>query len=223
MNFIHETVDLGYSDLEADTLPSGRTYFGPTGNKYPSITTVLGILSKEGIEAWKKRVGEEEAAKILHRASERGTAVHDCIEKYLKNDPDHKNYMPNIMQSLHNLKPILDNRIGKVFAQEAALYSDHLGVAGRVDCVAEFDGKISIIDWKTSRKPKRRDWVTNYFIQESFYAIAWEERTGMPIQQLVTVMDVDDNEPAVYIEDRDVWAPELIKTIQLYKESKQML
>ena len=219
MNFIHETVDLGYNDLDAETLPSGRTYSGPTGNKYPSITTVLGVLSKDGIEAWKQRVGEEEAAKILHRASERGTAVHDCVEKYLKNDPDHTNYMPNIRQSLENLKPILDNRIGKIYAQEAALYSDHLGVAGRVDCIAEFDGKLSVIDWKTARKPKRRDWITNYFIQESFYAIAWEERTGMPIQQLVTVMDVDDNEPAVYIEDRDEWAPELIKTIQLYKES----
>jgi genome maintenance exonuclease 1 len=89
-------------------------------------------------------------------------------------------------------------------------------VAGRVDCVAEFDGKLSIIDYKTSSKTKKRAWVENYFMQEAFYAIAWEERTGMPITQLVTIISVDNAKPQVFIEHRDEWADELIKTIGEY-------
>ena len=105
-----------------------------------------------------------------------------------------------------------------VYAQEAPLYSNHLGVAGRVDCVAMFDGKLSIIDFKTSKKPKRLEWVTSYFMQETFYAIAWEERTRMPITQLVTIIAVDDNEPQVFIEHRDNWVRPLKDCIQQYKD-----
>lgn len=216
--FEHVNVDLGYSDLVAHTTEDGRVYEHPVERKnYPSITTVLSILSEAGIKAWRKRVGEEEANKISYRASQRGTAVHELIEKYIDNDPEYtKGYMPNIVSNFNDVKSILDRRIGKVYAQEVPLYSDHLGVAGRVDCIAEFDGKISIIDFKTSTKIKPRKFVLNYFQQEAFYAIAWEERTGIPIQQLVTIIAVDNEEPQVFIEDRDTWAPELIRTIEKY-------
>ena len=216
--FEHVEVDLGYKDLVAHTSESGRVYEHPVERKnYPSITTVLSILSEAGIKAWRKRVGNEEADKISYRASQRGTAVHELIEKYIDNDPEYtKGYMPNIVANFNDLKTILDSRIGKVYAQEVPLYSDHLGVAGRVDCIAEFDGKISIIDFKTSAKKKPRKFVLNYFQQEAFYAIAWEERTGIPIQQLVTIIAVDNEEPQVFIEDRDTWAPELIRTIEKY-------
>jgi genome maintenance exonuclease 1 len=119
------------------------------------------------------------------------------------------------MASLSNLKPSL-NRIGKIFAQEAPLYSKHLGVAGRVDCVGLYDGVPSIIDFKTSKKPKKKEWVTSYFMQEAAYAIMWEERTGMPITNLVTIMDIDNEEPMVYIEHRDNWTAKLKETIELY-------
>ena len=133
---------------------------------------------------------------ISHRASTRGTAVHAIIEKYINNEENFKDgYTPDIIGSFLDLKPILDGRIGRVYAQEAPLYSNHLGVAGRVDCVADFDGKLSIIDFKTSMKPKRKDWITNYFMQESAYAIMWEERTGRPITQLVTIISVDNHDP----------------------------
>ena len=95
---------------------------------------------------------------------------------------------------------------GKVYAQEVPLYSDYLGVAGRVDCIAEFDGKLSVIDFKTSRRFKSADKINNYFQQEAFYAIAWEERTGIPITQLVTLIVVDDGSTQVFIEHRDDWA-----------------
>ena len=216
--FKHEPVDLGYKDLKAVTKTSGRKYLIPNGNLYyPSITTILGQLSKAAIMAWRDRVGHEEANKISRQAAGRGTAVHAMCESYVNNDPNYaKDVMPNILNDFNRIKDILDTRIGTVYGQEVPLYSDHLGVAGRVDCVAEFDGKLSIIDYKTSRKTKKYEWCHSYFMQECFYAIAWEERTGQPITQLVTIISVDDAPAQVFIEHRDDWDKELIKTIEKY-------
>jgi len=216
MIFKHEPVEL--VELTATTTESGRLYNAPDGQKLPSITTVLSILSRDGIAAWRKKVGDEQADRIMHRASTRGTAVHELIEKYIDNDDNYTDgYTPDIIASFLDLQPILDTRIGKVYAQEAPLYSTHLGVAGRVDCVAEFDGKISIIDFKTSKKPKSAKWITNYYMQEAAYAIMWEERTGMPITQLVTLITVDGHSPQVFIEHRDNWVRPLKQTIAQHK------
>lgn len=213
--FKHEHVEL--HEMNATTTPTGRKYRTPDGVDLPSITTVLSILSRDSIAKWRKRVGEEEANRISYRASTRGTAVHEIIEKYIDNEENFRDgYTPDIISSFLDLKPILDSRIGKVYAQEAPLYSTHLGVAGRVDCVAEFDGKLSIIDFKTSRKPKQAKWINNYFMQESAYAIMWEERTGIPITQLVTIISVDGHAPQVFIEHRDNWVRPLIDTISQY-------
>ena len=219
--FKHENVDLGYEDLVAETSSSGRKYAAPNGVRYPSVTTVLSILNEEFIQRWRARVGEEEANKVSHRASTRGTAVHECIEKYLDNDENYaEGYMPNIIDNFNAVKPVLDERIGTIYLQEAALYSQHLGLAGRVDCVGEFDGVLSIIDFKTSKKIKKKEWITNYFIQESAYAIMWEERTGTPIVNLVTIITVDNEEPQVFVEHRDNWVPKLLETINEYKRRK---
>jgi len=215
--FEHVEVDFGYSDLETETKTSGRKYVTPEGNKLPSITTVLSILTRRAIMEWRKRVGEEEANRISRQAAGRGTDVHAIVEKYLDNDPNYaEGYMPHILNTFNDIKPILDERIGKIYAQEAPLYSDHLGVAGRVDCVAEFDGQISIIDFKTSRKRKTRSMVYNYFKQEAGYAVMWEERTGMPITQLVTIMAVDHDNPIVFVEHRDDWIDKLKDVISQY-------
>jgi hypothetical protein len=219
--FNHLKIDLGYDDLTAETTDTGRKYAAPNGVSYPSVTTVLSILNEEHIQKWRARVGEEEANKISYRASTRGTAVHSIIENYINNEESFtEGFMPNIVESFKSVQPVLDNRIGSVYAQEAALYSDHLGLAGRVDCVGEFDGKPSIIDFKTSKKAKKTEWITNYFIQESAYAIMWEERTGQPITQLVTIIAVDDDEPQVFIEHRDNWTKQLLETINEYKRRK---
>jgi genome maintenance exonuclease 1 len=213
--FKHKPVDLGYNDLKTIN-EGGRKYLTPNGN-YPSITTLLSNLSKEAIQAWRDRVGHEEANKISRQAAGRGTAVHAMCELYVNNDPDYaRGVMPNILNDFNRIKNILDTRIGIVYGQELPLYSDHLGVAGRVDCVAEFDGKLSIIDYKTSKKTKKYEWCHSYFMQECFYAIAWEERTGIPITQLVTIISVDDAEPQVFIEHRDDWDKELVKVIEKY-------
>jgi hypothetical protein len=218
--FNHTPVEL--TEMNAVTTESGRKYRTPEGVDLPSITTVLSLLSRDGIAAWRKKVGEEEANRISHRASTRGTKVHEIIEKYVDNDPNYRDgYTPDIIASFQDVKPILDNNIGDVFAQEAPLYSNHLGVAGRVDCVAMYNGKPSIIDYKTSRKPKQVKWITNYFMQEAAYAIMWEERTGMPIVQLVTIISVDNNEPQVFIEHRDNWIRPLQDVIKQYKDEQE--
>ena len=219
-----EHVETELKDMVTEDTESGRVYHTPEGVDLPSITTVLSILSRAGIAAWRKRVGEEEANRISRIASARGTKVHEIIEKYINNDENFKDgYTPDIISSFLDLKPILDDRIGRVFAQEAPLYSNHLGVAGRVDCVAEFDGKLSIIDFKTSRKKKFPSMIKNYFMQESGYAIMWEERTGQPITQLVTIIAVDDHDPQVFIEHRDNWVRPLKETIAQWNEENSTL
>lgn len=209
--FEHVDLDLGYNDLDTDTTPERRLYVAPDGSKYPSVTTVLSIINEEAIRRWRLRVGEEEANKVGHRASNRGSAVHSIIEGYLKNEST-DNYLPHIKQSLQNLRPILDKSIGKIFGLETALFSRHLGMAGRCDCIAEFDGVPSIIDFKTSRWPKKKEKIANYFAQASAYAIMFEERTGMAIPNTVILMDVDDYGPVVFKEHRDNYIKLLLET-----------
>jgi hypothetical protein len=220
MKFIHEPIDLGYNDLSAKTTKKGRQYVDPDGNTYPSITTVLSILSEDSIRAWRARVGEEEANRISRQASSRGTTVHNIIEKYVANDPDFiKGEMPNNVQTFKDVQQVIDEGVTKVYQQEAPLYSKHLGVAGRVDCVGQWKGIDSIIDWKTSRKFKKKEWISSYFMQCAAYAIMWEERTGTPIKQLVVCI-AGDMGHQVFVEDRDNWTGKLIETINEYKRRK---
>ena len=219
-NFEHEPIDLGYEDLVAKTTDTGRKYAAPNGVRYPSVTTVLSILSEDHIREWRARVGPEEANRISRRASGRGTAVHSVLERYVDNEEDYLKDANLIVRSnFMEVKEILDTRLTKVYAQEAALYSEHLGIAGRVDCVGVFDGKNSIIDYKTAAKSKKKEWCEGYFIQETAYAIMWEERTGMPITQLVTVIAGDEG-AQVFIEHRDNWSKTLIDTIAEYRRRK---
>ena len=217
--FEHEKLDIGYDDLVADTRETGRVYVAPDGSRYPSVTTVLGILSEDSIREWRQRVGEEEANKVSHRASNRGTAVHSVIEKYLRNE-DTSDNLPHIKQSLANLRPILDKSIGKIFGLETALYSRHLGMAGRCDCIAEWNGVPSIIDFKTSKRIKKKENIASYFAQASAYAIMFEERTGLAIPNTVIVMDVDDNHPLIFEEHRDNFVELLLSTKKEYDRRK---
>ena len=215
--FNHMNVEI--PEIKTETINGGRYYVTPSGEKYPSITTVLSILSKKAIMEWRKRVGAEEANKISTQAARRGTNVHQMCEDYLNN----KTYitektMPVDKEMFATLKPILDERINNIHTQEATLYSDYLGVAGRVDCIAEFDGRLSVIDFKTSRKLKKKEWISNYFQQASAYCVMYEERTGIPIDQIVILIAVDDEQPQVFIEKRDNHIHDCIETIALYKE-----
>ena len=214
--FEHEEIDLGYTNLVADTRKSGRVYTAPDGSTFPSVTSVLSILTEESIRAWRARVGEDVANQVGHRASNRGTAVHSIIESYLKNE-NTTDYLPHVRQSLQNLRPVLDQSIGKIFGLEVALFSRHLGLAGRCDCIAEWNGVPSIIDFKTSRYPKNKEKISNYFAQASAYSIMFEERTGIPIPNTVICMDVDNESPQVFVEHRDNYTSILQETIAEYK------
>ena len=170
--FEHVPVEL--TEMKTENRNGRREYKTPEGINLPSITTVLSILSRESIAKWRARVGHEEANRISHRASTRGTAVHAIVEKYINNEENFKDgYTPDIISSFIDLKPILDTRIVQVYTQGTSLLNAS-GSCGRVDCIGEFDGRLSVIDFKTSMKPKRLDWIKNYFMQESVYAIVWK-------------------------------------------------
>ena len=197
--FTHVEHGIELPTLTRKTTEAGRRYFTPEGNAYPSITTVLSILSKEGIMAWRARVGAEEANKISRQAAGRGTAVHKLAEDYIDNKEDWKGkHMPANLNTFNDLRTVIDNRLDNVWMQEVFLYSDKLKTAGQVDCIAEYDGVMSIIDFKTSRKPKKIEWIQAYFMQASFYAAAFLERTGIAVKQAVILIAVDGSEPQVF-------------------------
>ena len=211
--FIHYNYNL--PKLERVTLPDGkRTYQTPSGKSYPSITTVTGLLSKQAIMEWRDKVGHEEATKITTRASKRGTSLHSLCEKYLSNEDVAPTYMEKEMWG--TVVPELHN-INNIRCLETGLYSDHLEVAGTVDCIAEYKGKLAVIDFKTSRKVKKREWISNYFMQCAAYSVAFEELTGIPVPNLVVIMGVDDNPVHVFEEKRDDWIGEFIKLRKEYK------
>lgn len=195
--------------------PNGRIYQTPTGKSYPSVTSVLGILGKKEIMEWRARVGEEEANRVSARAARRGTAVHTLCENYLLNKEVEPG--PFDLETFNSIRPFLD-RINNIHCLETQLYSDYLQVAGTVDCIAEFDGKTSIIDFKTSKRIKTRDDIHGYFMQTSAYAVMFEERTGIPVGKLVIIMTVDDEKPLLFVEKRDDWIHRFIELRQDYSK-----
>jgi genome maintenance exonuclease 1 len=212
-NHIHHNIE----KLVRVDSPEGRRYETSSGRKYPSVTSVLGLLGKAEIMAWRKAVGEEEANRISSRASRRGTDVHSLCEDYLLNKE--VNPSPFDLEVFNSIKPHL-NRINNIHCLETPLYSNHLQVAGTVDCIAEFDGRLSIIDFKTSKRIKSRDEIHSYFMQTSAYAVMFEERTGIPVDRLVIIMSIDDSDPLIFIEKRDTWIQEFVNLRQDYSKLK---
>ena len=182
--------------------PEGRLYETPSGKRYPSVTSVTGLLGKEAIIAWRKRVGEAEANRISTRAANRGTRIHSLCESYLNNE----HVEPDIFdaETWSSFKPVL-TKVNNIHCLETPLYSDHLQVAGTVDCIAEYEGKLAVIDFKTSSRVKRRDDIHNYFMQCSAYAVAFEERTGISVPNIVILMSVDNEPPLLFHEKRNQW------------------
>ena len=210
-----------FRELKKKEVNGSRQYLIEDNKVYPSITTVLGKDPDKiaGLKQWRKRVGTKEANKISTQSSRRGTRVHNIVEDYLKNDLNGQyNDNPLGMGMFTMIQPVLDERLDNIHAQEVTLWSDHLGVAGQVDCVAEFDNKISIVDFKTSSKPKKPEWIHSYYKQAAGYAVMWEERTGIPITQLVVLVMVDGDNPQIFIEHRDNWTKSLIESIDYYKK-----
>ena len=205
--------------MRTETINGKRKYVTPDDNIYPSITTILGEFSKASIQAWRKRVGETEANKISGKASRRGTSVHSVCESYIKNEDGYfDGQTPNIIELFKTIEPFLE-RIDNVHGVELGLYSDHFGVAGRTDLIAEFDGVLSVIDYKTSNRTKKKDWCESYFAQCAFYAVAYEELTKIPVPQVVVIIAVDNEHPQLFVENRDDWVDKIWEAKKLNYES----
>jgi genome maintenance exonuclease 1 len=200
--FNHVKLDL--PQLERETIDGVRYYKVPTEEellKLVSITSITSHFNKEIFVKWRKKVGDEEADRVTRKATSRGTDMHTLTENYLHNEETLPQVQP-LSEMLFNIsKPTL-NRINNIYALEGALYSQFLGIAGTVDCIAEFDGELSIIDFKTSKKPKPRNWIDHYFVQCCAYACMLHELTGLSVKKFVIIMACENGEVEVY-EERD--------------------
>ena len=187
-----------------------RTYKTPSGKNYPSLTGVTGLLGRDGIKAWRARVGEAEANRVSRMASSRGTSMHTLAEHYILDDTEGfanvaQKAMPDAIQMFNTLKQKIDMGLEEILAVEARLWSDELEVAGTVDCIGKYMAKYAVMDWKTSRKEKSKDQITNYFCQGAGYAKMWEERTGMKIDHVLIFIATEETGKThvyhAYVED----------------------
>jgi|TARA_R100000455_G_C6273587_1_gene131387 genome maintenance exonuclease 1 len=200
--FIHSDVD--FDSMSRETIDGVRYYHVPGTDKLvrlPSITSVISHRNREKFKEWRKKVGEEEANNITRKATHRGTDAHTLIEEYLNNvDPKEMSKVLPLSEYLFKqAKPTLD-RIDNILCQEQALFSYQIGVAGSVDCIAEFDGELSIIDFKTSAKPKPREWIEDYFVQCAAYACMLYEMKGTTVKKFVIIMTCENGDVEVYEE-----------------------
>ena len=190
---------LGDFELEANTIDGVRYYTLPSGKKAPSITSITSFYNRQIFKNWREKVGEEQANKITKVATDRGTKFHDLVEKYLLNEDINslKNVLPTTKARWIAARDALNN-IDNIHALEKPLYSEYFGIAGRVDCIAEYEGELAVIDFKTSKKIKPEKWLENYFVQETAYACMYFEMTGISVKKIVTLMVADNGDVKVY-------------------------
>lgn len=200
-------------DLGVVTTEEGRYYTTPTGEKYPSVTTILGrSLDKSGLDKWRRAVGEERANQISTQAAGRGSAIHELCERYVLNDLNYTaGAMPINVATFKTIQPLLDEYVGKVYGLELPLYSNTLKTAGRTDLLAEFKGVNSIVDFKTSKKIKKEEWIESYFLQATVYSLMVEERTKIKVPQIVIMIAVDYEDPQLFVKDRDQYVEKVLE------------
>ena len=216
--FVHNAVEI--PEVSTKNINRKRFYDTPTGF-YPSITTVLGVRKekKEGLAKWRERVGNDVANHIMRTAAGRGTAVHHMCEDFLNNKEvikEDQKFLPWCLFS--QLKPTLEKSINNIYAQECGLWSEKYRVAGRVDCIAEWNGVPSIIDFKTSRSERKDDYNFEYYMQASAYAEMFEERTGIEINQIVILVVTEDGLVQEFVREKHDYLEPLIETIDMFTE-----
>ena len=194
-----------------------RLYLTETGEKYPSVTTVLSYFSRKGIAAWRRRVGNEAANKISTQAAGFGTAMHDIAEKYTLGTLVEKEANPIALSSFRTIQPYLDENVDKIYGIELRMYSHELQTAGTADLICRYAGKNTLLDFKTSRRRKTRDDIKTYFMQCAAYAVMVKERYDMDIEQAVILMAIrDDNNPEIFVEDIEPWVKMTRKFFDLH-------
>lgn len=181
-----------FPTLLQENLDGSRVYKTPTGEKYPSVTTVLADYNKEGIMEWRKRVGEAKANKISAAATSRGTSVHKALESFLKNeDMSNLDMMPDSKNMFFRMRDEVASSINNVHCLETKMFSHELKIAGTVDCIAEHNGEVAVIDFKTANRMKKKENIENYFMQTAAYAKMFTEHTGIEIKKLVILIGVE--------------------------------
>ena len=198
------------------TLPEGRVYETPFGNRYPSVTTVTGQATKHHIDAWRKRVGDAVADRISKQAADRGTRIHSYCENFLLGESLQVDMFD--FDFWKSLQPVVD-RIDNIHALEAMLYSDQLRMAGTVDCIGEYNGVLSVIDFKTSKKPKKREDIEHYFVQATAYSVMFEELFGITVPDITIIIGVDDDTPQVFQARRKDHIKKLVELRQEYAKN----
>jgi len=226
VEFNHVPVSL--PPLQTRSIDKKRFYITPEGAEYPSITTVLSSRNKAGLHEWRKRVGDEVANYVSGKAASRGTKVHHMCEDYLNNmaikfpskwAKHKKDFFPYCLFTQLQEK-VLQN-IDDIYAQEAGLYSDKYRVAGRVDCVSEYNGVPSVIDFKTSTKERKDDWNENYYIQGSAYAEMFQERTGIVIDQVVILVVTEDGTVQEFVKCKHDYLDALTETVTEWRNQNE--
>ena len=218
--FNHVIMEMSLEDICARNV-GGKRVYEVGDQKYPSISTICSFRNRKSIAEWRARVGAEEANKISKRATTAGTTVHSMIEDYLNNELELEKYDGKHLAKIlfTQAKPMLA-RINNIHFQEAPLYSHEFAIAGRVDCIAEFDDKLSIIDFKTSSKEKKEEWIEGYLVQETGYAKMYEERSGIKVEQIVTLITCQTGDTQVFIKNPDDYVPLLRDYIQEYNDAQ---
>ena len=187
-NHIHHD----FPQLLTENVLGSRMYVAPNGQRYPSVTTVIADHGKEAILEWRKKVGDEKANEISRKATTRGTGVHKALETYLNNEDTFElNMMPNVKSLFVRMKQELDEKVNNIHCLEDKLYSHNLKLAGTVDCIAEYKGVLSVIDFKTSIRLKKKENIGGYFMQGAAYATMFNEMTNLNIEQVVILIGVD--------------------------------
>ena len=219
-NYIQNLPEI--KSLETEETDGQRLYITPNGKKFPSVTTVLGYSKRHVMNEWKDRVGHDTAQKISTRASMRGTKFHNMVEKYLRNDLTlFEDVMPDMKQAFYDAQSTLD-KIDDIHYIETSLYSERLGLAGRTDVIGHYAGDLSIIDFKTSTRLKKEEWIDNYFEQGTAYALMYEELVGQPINQIVIIISVDgETQPQIFVKQPKDYVDSLIQKIHDYKKEHE--
>ena len=215
--FIHNDTDLSLLPNTKGKKIEGYRFYDIDGQNYPSVTSILGIRKKEGLQKWRDSIGEDVANWEMNRAARRGKSFHKLVEQYLNNEtPSIRDVLP--LGLFRWAKPYID-QINNIRLLEKIMVSPKLTIAGQVDCVAEYNGKLSVIDFKSANKERKEDWIENYFLQCTAYSSMYEETFGEKIEQIVVLLAAEDGTMTAYVKDPQDYIEELVLSIETFYRS----
>jgi len=208
-----------FIDIDKSVLPTAKgrrkgkyRFYEVNGTNYPSVTSVLGVRKKVELQQWRDRIGENVANWEMGRAARRGTATHNLIENYIKGEPlTEKSVLPLGLFKL--MKPYVD-KIENIHCLETVLYSSKYKLAGQVDCIAEYDGELSVIDFKTANKERKVEWIENYFLQCTAYGLMYEELFEKPIKKIVLIIGGEDGSMVTHVRNKEDYIPKLEEVVE---------